>query len=168
MTSNKINLNDLLSEFGKSMVQAQTQIDAATLEQSAGSRNPQTGIAISELEVDVKMVIDGDNANGFNIRPVSGDVTQLEKVNPGVFSSVRARLLAVPDEEVRPPVRQPSKIKEEVLARPDVARLQEIFGKLDVDVAYVGAKSRWLVDVKEPAGTTIRSFQIEDGQRERQ
>jgi|JFJP01.1.fsa_nt_gi hypothetical protein len=167
MLSKKINLNNLLSEFGKSMIQAQTQIDAEALENSNSAKTSQTGIAISEIEFDVKMVIDDDATGGLNIHPVSGDTTQLEKLNPGVFSSIRARLLAVPDETVRPSIRKPSKIREEVLATPDVVRLQEIFGKLDVDIAYVAAKSRWLVDIKESSGITLRSFQVEDMQIER-
>lgn len=158
----KMDLNGLLSEFGQSVLRAQTQINAAALEQSAGLNNLQTGLAVSEIEVDLKMVIEDDGDGAVNILPISGDLDKLGSLNAGTLSSIRARFLTVPDEDVRPPARKPSEVKDEVLAKPDVARLKDIFGDLDLDVSYVSGKNRWLVDVKEPSGTTLRSLQLDD------
>lgn len=159
----KMNINSLLSEFGQSVLQAQRQINAAALEQSAGSNNLQTGLAVSEIEVDLKMVIDEDDNGEVNILPISGDLDKLSSVNTGALSSIRARFLTIPDEEVRPPARKPSEVKDEVLAKPDVSRLKDIFGDLDVDVSYVSTKNRWLVDVKDPVNKkTLRSLQLDD------
>ncbi|AFY40674.1 hypothetical protein Lepto7376_4583 [[Leptolyngbya] sp. PCC 7376] len=159
----KMNIDSLLSEFGQSVLQAQNQINAAALEQSAGLNNLQTGLAVSEIEVDLKMMIDEDDDGVVNIQPISGDLDKLGSLNAGALSSIRARFLTIPDEEVRPPARKPSEVKEEVLAKADVSRLKDIFGDLDVDVSYVAAKNRWLVDVKDPTNkTTLRSLQLDD------
>ncbi|MEQ8753009.1 MAG: hypothetical protein RID09_05735 [Coleofasciculus sp. G1-WW12-02] len=163
MANDKMRIDAFLSEFGKSMIQAQAQINAEVLEHPVGFEGLQTGIAISETEIDLKMVFDEDSS-GVNIRPVSAGEARLADLNPGVLSGLRARLVAVPNEEIRPPVRKPSDIREQVLSRPDITRLQDVFGELQVEPTYVGAARRWIVDVKEPRGQTLRSIQISDSE----
>lgn len=161
MAKDKIRIDALLSEFGKSMLEAQAQINAEVLERPVGLEGLQTGIAISETEIDLKMVFDEDSS-GVNIRPVSAGETRLADLNPGVLSGLRARLVAVPNEETRPPTRKQSEVRDQVLSRPDITRLQDIFGELQVETTYVGAARRWIVDVKEPKGQTLRRIQIDD------
>jgi len=161
MAEDTIRVDVLLRGLGRSMLEAQTQINTDALEQPPGPEGLRTGVAISETEIDVKMVFE-DDGTGVNVRPVTAGAARLVDLDPGVLSGIRARLVAVPDEEARPPTRSPADVREEVLSRPDIARLQEIFGALQVETVYVGAVQRWVVDVKEPEGAILRSVQIPD------
>lgn len=158
----KMNLQSLLSGFGESVLQAQTQINTSTLEQSAGGNNLQTNLAVAEIEVDLKMMVEEDEDGKVNIVPISGDVDKVGALNAGALSSIKAKFVTVPDEEVRSPTLKVSEVKAMALEQPRVDRLKDIFGDLQVDVAYVAGKKRWLVDIKEPSGTTLRSIQFDD------
>jgi hypothetical protein len=161
MADDTIRVDVLLRGLGRSMLEAQTQINTDALEQPPGPEGLRTGVAISETEIDVKMVFE-DDGTGVNVRPVTAGAARLADLDPGVLSGIRARMVAVPDEEARPPTRSPANVREEVLSRPDIARLQDIFGELQVETTYVGAVQRWVVDVKEPGGAILRSIQIPD------
>ncbi len=161
MAKNTIRIDVLLREFGKSMLEAQAQLNATALEHPPDTEGLQIGVAISETEIDVKMIFEEDDS-GVNIRLVSAGAARIADLDPGAFSSIHARLVAVPDEEVRPPTRKPPDIRAEVLDRPDIQRLKNIFGALTIETTYVNATGRWLVDVKEPEGMTLRSIQISD------
>jgi hypothetical protein len=161
MTEDAIRVDVLLRGLGRSILEAQTQINGDMLEQPPGPEGLRTGVAIGETEIDVKMVFE-DDGSGVNIRPVTAGAARLAELDPGVLSGIRARLVAVPDEEARPPTRSPADVREEVLSRPDISRLQDVFGQLQVETTYVGAAQRWIVDVKEPGGAILRSVQILD------
>lgn len=75
---------------------------------------------------------------------------------------MKAKILAVPDEEPTAPKRTPTQIRDEVLVRPDLQRLKGIFGELTVTARFVPGARRWLVDVTEPGGLTVRSVQVSD------
>ncbi len=161
MAQDGVPINVFLTEFGRSMVEAQAKLNADTLERPPGPDGMRTTIAISETEIDLKMLFE-DDGSGVNIRPVSAGTARLADLNPGVLSGLRARLVAVPNEEVRPPTRKLSDVRDEVLSRPDIRRLREVFGELQVETAYISSARRWIVDVKEPTGQTLRSMQIPD------
>lgn len=161
MAEDTIRVDVLLRGVGQSMLEAQTQLNTAALEQPPGPEGLRTGVAISETEIDVKMVFE-DDGSGVNVRPVTAGAARLSELDPGVLSGIRARLVAVADEEARPPSRSPADVRQEVLSSPDIIRLQEIFGELQVETTYVGAVQRWIVDVKEPGGAILRSVQITD------
>lgn len=161
MAEDTIRIDVLLHELGKSMLEAQGQINAEVLGIPPGPEGLRTSVTISETEIDVKMVFEEDSS-GVNIRPVSAGAARLADLDPGVLSSIRARLIAVPDEEVRPPVRKRRDVLDEVVSRPDIDRLRNIFGELRFEATYVSPARRWIVDVKEPKGETLRSIQIPD------
>jgi hypothetical protein len=161
MAEDTIRVDLLLRGLGQSMLEAQTQLNTAALEQPPGPEGLRTGVAISETEIDVKMVFE-DDGSGVNVRPVTAGATRLAELDPGVLSGIRARLVAVADEEARPPTLSPADVREQVLSNPDITRLQDIFGGLKVETTYVGAVQRWIVDVKEPGGAILRSVQIPD------
>jgi len=161
MAEDTIRVDLLLRGLGQSMLEAQTQLNTAALEQPPGPEGLRTGVAISETEIDVKMVFE-DDGSGVNVRPVTAGATRLAELDPRVLSGIRARLVAVADEEARPPTLSPADVREQVLSNPDITRLQDIFGGLQVETTYVGAVQRWIVDVKEPGGAILRSVQIPD------
>ena len=161
MAEGAVRVDALLGELGRSMLDAQAKINADALETPPGPEGLRTGVAISETEIEVKMVFE-DGGSGANVRPVTAGASRLAELDPGVLSSVRARLVAVPEEEARPPSRPSEEVREEVLGRPDIGRLKEVFGRLQVETTYVGAGRRWIVDVKEPGGAILRSVQVPD------
>jgi hypothetical protein len=161
MADDAIRVDLLLQGIGQSMLAAQTQLNTDALAQPPGPEGLRTNVAISETEIDVKMVFE-DDGSGVNIRPVAAGATQLAELDPGVLSGIRARLVAVADEEARPPTLSANDVREQVLARDDISRLQNIFGGLQVETTYVGSAQRWIVDVKEPGGAILRSIQISD------
>lgn len=155
--SKTVSLENLLQEFGKSLLEAQRQIN----QRSSTVEELQTGIAISEIEIDLKMLVDQD-INGAALRPVGSEMAQLSGMNTAAFSSLRTKLIAVPEFENAAPIRQANEIRREVLSRSDLMRLEEIFGKLQVETTYISAKKIWLVDVKTPSGQLVRNLQISD------
>lgn len=161
MAEDTIRVDVLLGEIGRSVLEAQTRINADALERPPGPEGLRTGVAIGETEIDVKIVFE-DDGSGVNVRPVAAGAARLAELDPGVLSGIRARLVTVPEEEARPPARSTADVREEVLSRPDISRLQGIFGQLQVESTYVGAARRWIVDVKEPGGAILRSIQIQD------
>ena len=82
--------------------------------------------------------------------------------NAGALSTLKAKILAVPDETPKSPARKPSDIVQEVKQRPDLQRLQRVFGDLDVKADFVPSAGLWLVDVVEPGGLTVRSLRVAD------
>ncbi|MCH8338393.1 MAG: hypothetical protein IH858_06065 [Chloroflexi bacterium] len=147
MKVDTVRIDALLRELGKSMLEAQTQINRDVTDRRPGPEGLRIGVTISETEIDVKMVFEDDSSGGA-IRLVSAGAARLADLDPGVLSSIRARLLAVPEEEVRPPVRKMADVVDEVFARRDVRRLRNIFGELLAETAYVSAAGRWIVDIK--------------------
>lgn len=161
MAEGAIGVDALLGKIGTSILDAQAQINANAQERTPGPEGLRTGVAISETEIEVKMVFE-DDGSGANVRLMSAGAAQLADLDPGALSSIRARLVAVPDEEPRPPTRGSADVREEVFSRPDIDRLRGVFGRLQVETTYVGAAGRWIVDVKEPGGAILRSIQIPD------
>lgn len=159
-----IRLDGLLQNVGQSILDAQVRIDKATVEQSAGTNGLRTGVAIAETEVEVKLLFDEDprQPEGVLIRPVSSTLTRETQIDPAVLSTLKARLVAVPDEQQRPPARKPSDVRDDILRRPDLQRLARILGPLEVRTTYVAGARRWLADVVEPGGQTVRSLQVDD------
>lgn len=160
-----IRIENLLQDVGQSVLSAQAGLDRALLEQPAGSGAARTGVAIAETELEVKLLFEEDPRlkEGVSIRPVSASVSRTTDLDPAMLSTLRARIVAVPEEQPRPPRRKPSDIQAEIAKRPDVSRLSKIVGPLDVRTTYIAGAKRWLVDVVEPGGQTVRSFQVDDG-----
>ena len=160
-----IRIEDLLQDVGQSVLSAQAGLDRASLEQPASSGVARTTVAIAETELELKLLFEEDPRlkEGVSIRPVSASMSRESELDPGLLSTLRARIVAVPEEQQRQPQRKPSDIRGEIAKRPDMVRLTRIVGPLDVRTTYIAGAKRWLVDVVEPGGQTVRSFQVDDG-----
>lgn len=157
----KLRVEDLLGEVGSAIVTAQSRLLKSAQENPSPVAGVPSSFAISETEIEVKMVFEEDGG-ATAIRPVTAGSSRLQDLNPGVLSTLRAKILAVPDEEPARPKRTPSDIRDGILRRPDIGRLRKIFGELTVETRFVASAGRWLADVVEPGGKTLRSFQIAD------
>src|SRR6266404_5111084 len=125
-------LDDLLGAFGTAIVSAQSQILQAAKDSPSPMEGLQTAFTISETEIEVRLIFD-EQGGATAVKPVSAGASRLQDLNPGVLSTLRAKLLVVPGEEAAAPKSTPGKVGDQVLKRPDVQRLAEIFGDLRVN-----------------------------------
>lgn len=155
----EIKVEDLLGEFGQAIHSAQLRLNRQNQERPSGAAGLPTTLSISETDLEVKMLFE-EKQGGAVVRPVS----RADAGSPAAaFSTLRAKIVAVADEDVPLPRRTPSDIRDEVVKRPDIARLAKIFGELDVKTTFVPGAARWVVDVAEPSGAVLRSIQVDDG-----
>jgi hypothetical protein len=154
-------VEEVLGAFGEAVVAAQGQIRRAARERSAPIDGARVTFSITETELELKLVFE-ETGGPMAIRPVAVGASRLQRLDPGVLSTLRAKLLVVPDEDAPTPRTSSDKIRDDVLKRPDVQRLQRIFEGLTVVANYVPAVQRWLVDIAAPGGLTLRSLQIDD------
>jgi len=155
----EIKVEDLLGAVGQAIHSAQLRLNRQSQEQPSGSTGLPTTLSISETDLEVKMLFE-ESADGPVVRPASRANAD---THAAAFSTLRAKIVAVADEDVRQPQRTPSDVRAEVVNRPDIARLAKIFGNLQVTATFVPNAARWLVDVTEPSGAVLRSIQLEDG-----
>ncbi len=155
----EIKVEDLLGEIGQAIHSAQLRLNRQSQEQPPGATGLPTTLSISETDLEVKMLFE-EKQGGAVVRPVS----RANADTPAAaFSTLRAKIVAVAEEDVRQPQRTPSDVREEIIKRPDIARLAKIFGNVQVTATFVPDAARWLVDVTEPSGAVLRSIQLEDG-----
>lgn len=157
VASRPITMESLFAGAGESVLNAQTRIEAARMDQAAGPDGTRIGVLLSEVDLDVKFVAE-NSSDGLALRPVgSGD-----RIAENMVSNVRARLVVAPEEEDQPPQRSASDVKDEILKRPDVLRLKGIFGDVQVRPKYLGGMGKWNVEVREPGGNLLRDLQVAD------
>jgi hypothetical protein len=98
-------------------VSAQNTILKTAQENPAPLEGLRTAFAIGETELEVKLIFE-ETGGATDIRLVSAGKSRLPDLDPGVLSSLKAKILAVPDEEPTAPKRSPTQIRDEVLVRP--------------------------------------------------
>ncbi|MCP9471555.1 MAG: hypothetical protein NNA30_02320 [Nitrospira sp.] len=155
----EMKVEDLLGELGQAIHTAQMRLNKQSQERPPGSAGLPTTLSISETDLEVKILFEEKQGSAL-VRPVGRASADTPSA---AFSTLRAKIVAVADEDVRPPQRTPSDVREEIIKRPDIARLAKIFGDLQVTTTFVPEAARWLVDVVEPSGSVLRRIQVEDG-----
>lgn len=155
-------VEDVLAGFGQAIVTAQNRILKAAQEAPVPLDGLQTTFSISETELELKMIFD-EQGGVTGIKPVSTGSSRLQDLDPGVLSTLKAKILIMPDDAApAAPKTNPGKIRGDVLKRPDIQRLAGVFGDLTVTANFVPSAQRWIVDVVEPGGLLLRSMQIDD------
>ncbi len=154
-------VEDVLVGFGQAIVAAQSRILKAAQETPSPPDSLRTAFSISETELELKLIFD-EQGGATGIKPVSAGASRLQDLDPGVLSTLKAKILVVPDETPAAPKTNPGKISDDVLKRPDIQRLAAVFGDLTVTTSFVPSAQRWIVDVVEPGGLKLRSLQIDD------
>src|SRR4051794_40104041 len=115
-------VEDVLGGFGQAIVAAQNQILKAAQDNPSPLVGLRTAFSISETEIELKLIFD-EQGGGTAIKPVSAGSSRLQDLDPGVLSTLRAKILVVPDDEPVVPKTNPRKISDDVLKRPDIRRL---------------------------------------------
>ena len=154
-------VEDVLAGFGAAIVTAQSRIVQAAREAPASLDGLQTAFSISETELELKLVF-AEQGGATAITPVSAGAGRMQDIDPGVVSTLRAKILVVPDESPAATRKAPGQVRDEVLKRPDVLRLAKILGDLAVTASYLDPVRGWIVDVVEPGGRLLRRLQIDD------
>ncbi len=154
-------VEDVLVGFGQAIVAAQSRILKAAQETPSPLDGLHTAFSISETEVELKLIFE-EQGGVTGIKPVSAGASRMQQIDPGVLSTLKAKILVVPDDAPAAPKKNPGRISDEVLKRPDIQRLAAVFGDLTATANFVPSARRWIVDVVEPGGLMLRSLQIDD------
>lgn len=155
-------LGVFLEEAGKSLWEAQR---ALSPEQGAFS----AGMAISEVNLEIKTAVQPTAKGGFALQPISRQALT-SGLDAAAISTLRVHYVAVAQEAEgggAPPSKSRSDIIDGVKKRDDVVRLAKILGNLEVEPVYVASSRKWLVNVTDPAGHTVREIVIPDKAEER-
>lgn len=154
-------VEDVLVGFGEAIVAAQSRILKTAQQNPSPLDGLRTAFSISETELELKLIFD-EQGGVTSIKPVSAGASRLQDLDPGVLSTLKAKILVVPDDAPAAPKTNPAKISGDVLKRPDIQRLAAVFGDLTVTTSFVPSARRWIVDVVEPGGLMLRSLQMDD------
>src|SRR5882672_5801662 len=101
-------VEDVLVGFGQAIVAAQGRILKTAQENPSPLDGLSTAFSISETELELKLIFD-EQGGATAIKPVSAGASRLQDLNPGVLSTLRAKLLVVPGEEAAAPKSTPGK-----------------------------------------------------------
>jgi hypothetical protein len=146
--------DDFLRAAGRSLTDAQSDL--------VGPDGPAARIAISELDLDVKVTFDDGEGGALRLRTVT---TQDARDLPaGAISSVKTRFVAVaaPEAAASVPVRSADDVTDEVRRREDLQALDRILGGLDVHAVFVPERQRWLATAVDPDGRVVREIVLPD------
>ena len=111
-------VEDVLVGFGEAIVAAQSRILKAAQETPSSLDGLGTAFSISETELELKLIFD-EQGGVTGIKPVSAGASRMQDLDPGVLSTLKAKILVVPDDAPLAPKRNPGKIRDDVLRRPD-------------------------------------------------
>ena len=125
----------------------------------AGGTDVPTTVAISEAQLEVKVIVDRREA-GLDIQPVGSDVLAKGKVDPGLVSTVTLRFVPVAAAEA-PAAKSGSQVIDEVRKRPDVQRVEKIVGELRYEAQFVPGR-RWVVVARDAEGRVVREAVVSD------
>jgi hypothetical protein len=125
----------------------------------AGETDVPTTVAISEAQLEVKVVVDKRD-DGLDLQPVGTEVLAKGKIDPGLVSTVTLRFVPVATTEA-PAIRSGAEVIDEVRKRPDVQRVAKIVGELDFEAQFVPGR-RWLVVARDADGRIVREAVVDD------
>lgn len=125
----------------------------------AGGTDVPTTVAISEAQLEVKVIVDR-REQGLDIQPVGSDVLAKGALDPGLVSTVTLRFVPVAAAEA-PASRTGSEVIDEVRKRPDVQRVEKIVGELRYEAQFVPGR-RWVVVARDAEGRTVRETVVAD------
>ena len=149
-------LRGFLEAAGRSLGEAQGALAGEVLAQ-------RPVVAISDAELDIKAVLDAGADGKLALQTVSAADVRQGGIDPALLSSVRIRYVAVAGEPAAvAPTRRPAEVVEEVRARPDVLRLTEILGDLQMEATFVPERRSWLVTALDPQGRLVREVVLPD------
>lgn len=162
MADNPINETDLqafLEMAGRSLSDAQSQLGTGS--------NLKTDFVLANAELEARVGLQAREDGSFAVQPISSADMVKSNINSAAISTVRINFIATgaetnPNESPSAPTRTKDDVAKEILARPDVARLAEIIGPLNVKATFEPTNQRWIVVAEDQKGRIIREALIAD------
>lgn len=152
-------LGQFLQAAGRSLGDAQGGlVDGAALP---------TNVAISEVDLEVKTAFTRSSDGALLLQTISASDMREGDIAPELVSTVRARLVTIADDTAAAgqPQRSATDVEAEVRDRPDVTRLADILGRVDVQAVFVAEARRWLVRAEDDQGRILREVILPDTPR---
>lgn len=157
--TNETDLQAFLEMAGRSLSNAQSQLGTGT--------NLKTDFVLANAELEAKVGLQARADGSFSVQPISSADMVKSNINSAAISTVRINFIATgaetnPNESSTAPKRTKEDVANEILARPDVARMAEIIGPLVVKSSYEPNNQRWIVVAEDEKGRIIREALIAD------
>lgn len=154
-----LSFNELTEAVGASLADAQGAL-------TAGISEPPNRMALSDVNLELKVAVETGTDGKLRVTPVSAEATRSGALNVGALSTVILRFAAFADDTpktvpVTPPTGGPKIITDrEAIKRvadaADLKRLERALGPFTFETNFVEARTAWLVTVKGADGDTVR------------
>jgi hypothetical protein len=161
MSGGEAELGGFLKAAGQSLGDAQKDLSGT---------NVPMGVAISEVELEVKATFEPTESGALSLRPVSSSDTQT--VGSDTLSTIRVRYVPVAEDEPAAsssPSEGPQRTADDVIAevrrRPDISSLERGLGELRFTTTFIPHVRRWLVSVIDDQDNTVREAVVHDPPR---
>ncbi|MGB7337903.1 MAG: hypothetical protein WBC91_03345 [Phototrophicaceae bacterium] len=157
--NNETDLQAFLEMAGRSLSDAQSQLGTGT--------NLKTDFVLANAELEARVGLTARTDGTFAIQPISSADMVKSNINSAAISTVRINFIATgaetnPNEPSSTPKRTKEDVANQIMARPDVARMSEILGPLVIKSNFEPNNQRWVVVAEDQKGRIIREALILD------
>jgi len=163
MADGETQLESFLGAAGRSLNEAQRQLTG-----SAQSLGEPTAMAITEVDLEVKVTFESSERDEVTLRPITISEVRSEEVKAEVVSTLRVRYIAVPEEEpsnsLELSARSEEDVIQEVRQREDVSSLEHILGGLEFNAVFVPATRSWVVKATDRRHRVVREVTVPDAE----
>jgi len=161
MADGETPLESFLGAAGRSLSEAQRQLTG-----DAERLGEPTAMAITEVDLEVKLTFESIERDQVTMRPVTISEVRTEEVKAELVSTLHVRYIAVPEEEPGGSEEQAARSTEDVIRevkeREDLRSLERILGGLEFDAVFVPATGSWLVQATDRKGRVVREIALPD------
>ncbi len=129
----------------------------------------QTNMIIASAELEARVALESDVSGALRVHPVSARDLE-SRISAAALSTLRVQFVTTAPEPADRAGKTPRKdrgaVIDEVRGRVDVARLEEILGRMEIAPTFVPESRRWLVTVTDPGGRLVREIVVPDERRD--
>jgi hypothetical protein len=147
-------LSSFIAAAGNSLTSAQGQL--------ASGLDIQTGLVLSNAEIEARVGVKTDAQGKLNIQTISAQDIRQGGLNVDALSTVKISFVATAIEgqsqplQATGPVRTKEDVIGEVRKQPGLAALDKILGGLQYNAVFIPENARWLVTVVDPNQRVVR------------
>jgi hypothetical protein len=123
-------------------------------------------MAVSEVEIDMAIAVNGTVEGGVRIQPISLAVLSGGALDAAGLSRLKLNYVAVVEDRDSGVSIQPRRQKSDVVAEAssdkNLIRIGSILGGLRFDASYVPATQKWLVVATDASDNVVREIVLDD------
>lgn len=157
---NEAELSSFIAAAGDSFTSAQGRLGTGL--------DMQTGLVLSNAEIEVKVGVKTDAQGKLNIQTISAQDIRQSGLNADALSTLKVSFVATATEAQPSPLRAtgPVRTKEDVIGelskQPVLAALDKILGGLQYNAVFIPESERWLVTALDPNQRVVREAILPD------